>query len=462
MRKWAIVSEWEEHKGRITDLYWRDDMPLIEVASVMGTEHGFHATPKMYKARFKMWGLRKNLSQRKRSRVLNAASQPGCPAASLALCRRELATARLDQKVECSRRQLIPGPSSRPKPVTTLPGLSVSVLEAPDELSGAEKCIRCIVDYTQNRLETGAWKPNRYNISQDTAALWFMETNLVIKLLLHDRAWPQAFDLLRMCFLECEARLDRQEPALMLAFLVSALGLRSVSHDLWPSHPFSVLFSQLIKSQSHGSSDWLRAMAGAQHAAIRENTKPYAYIRNISNISTMHSLKALVSSGKLSYTEAEVQFAEMTREMVFLENAADNIAWLCWVRISWARIRCEFGKYDEAQALLEGLPGEPLSQAVYLSNAVPEDVLMARGRILLGLGKDEESAQSFERALAVCDETMTFESTCVAWELYTYYLTRGSTNNAQNAKAVFQKCFRGVIGGSKKPRLPPASSLGQI
>jgi hypothetical protein len=56
----AKKDGWERHRQRITKLYSKK--PLKEVVTIMEQEHNFVATKRMYKARFKEWGIRKNVT----------------------------------------------------------------------------------------------------------------------------------------------------------------------------------------------------------------------------------------------------------------------------------------------------------------------------------------------------------------------------------------------------------------
>ncbi|KAK4154934.1 Clr5 domain-containing protein [Chaetomidium leptoderma] len=53
---------WATHRSKIEDLYWTHGKELPEVMETLKNEYGFVASPKMYKKRFKAWGLQKNLS----------------------------------------------------------------------------------------------------------------------------------------------------------------------------------------------------------------------------------------------------------------------------------------------------------------------------------------------------------------------------------------------------------------
>ncbi|KAK7749591.1 hypothetical protein SLS53_000167 [Cytospora paraplurivora] len=63
---------WEGHKETIKKLYIDEGKPLRELIRVMEEEHGFPATQRMYKARFKQWGFVKNNTEKVVSQILRA------------------------------------------------------------------------------------------------------------------------------------------------------------------------------------------------------------------------------------------------------------------------------------------------------------------------------------------------------------------------------------------------------
>lgn len=55
-------QEWERHRKHITALYQGSSLTLKEVKSTMEAGHGFVASERMFKARFKAWGIGKNMT----------------------------------------------------------------------------------------------------------------------------------------------------------------------------------------------------------------------------------------------------------------------------------------------------------------------------------------------------------------------------------------------------------------
>ncbi|KAF7539954.1 hypothetical protein G7054_g1745 [Neopestalotiopsis clavispora] len=71
--RWATSADWAAHKETVIRLYWTEDRTLKEVMNIMATEYDFHGTVKMYKSRFKIWGLAKNIIKEDASRIIQAA-----------------------------------------------------------------------------------------------------------------------------------------------------------------------------------------------------------------------------------------------------------------------------------------------------------------------------------------------------------------------------------------------------
>lgn len=59
-RRYATDEDWRRHRERISSLY--KAKRLKDVMAIMETEHNLYATERMYKARFKEWGLQKNVT----------------------------------------------------------------------------------------------------------------------------------------------------------------------------------------------------------------------------------------------------------------------------------------------------------------------------------------------------------------------------------------------------------------
>ncbi|KAI1124018.1 Clr5 domain-containing protein [Nemania abortiva] len=61
---WAQAEDWDEYRSIITDLYVKQERKMRDVMRIMTEEYGFYATRRMYKTRFKKWGLAKNINSK--------------------------------------------------------------------------------------------------------------------------------------------------------------------------------------------------------------------------------------------------------------------------------------------------------------------------------------------------------------------------------------------------------------
>ncbi|KAK6834976.1 hypothetical protein PG987_009670 [Apiospora arundinis] len=74
---YATAVDWATHRETITRLYWDEANTLREVQRIMKEVHNFHATDRMFKSRFRQWGLIKNLKTSEKEQVLQSASERG-------------------------------------------------------------------------------------------------------------------------------------------------------------------------------------------------------------------------------------------------------------------------------------------------------------------------------------------------------------------------------------------------
>ncbi|KAI1845745.1 hypothetical protein JX266_008110 [Neoarthrinium moseri] len=64
-------KDWEDRREIIEQLYWQDDKELPEVMDLMKAIHGFQASKKQYKTKFRQWNIRKNISSQKKNAMLS-------------------------------------------------------------------------------------------------------------------------------------------------------------------------------------------------------------------------------------------------------------------------------------------------------------------------------------------------------------------------------------------------------
>ncbi|ROV92994.1 hypothetical protein VMCG_09023 [Cytospora schulzeri] len=72
-RRYASEDDWRRHRDKITSLY--KIKRLRDVMTIMENEHNLYATERMYKARFKDWGLHKNVTAAKVHKLMQKVEQ---------------------------------------------------------------------------------------------------------------------------------------------------------------------------------------------------------------------------------------------------------------------------------------------------------------------------------------------------------------------------------------------------
>ncbi|KAJ4421550.1 hypothetical protein N0V82_003688 [Gnomoniopsis sp. IMI 355080] len=73
--RYAKDEDWTRHRERITTMYITENKTLKDVMAIMEAKHDFVATERMYKARFKMWDVGKNVTAAAVHKLINKVEQ---------------------------------------------------------------------------------------------------------------------------------------------------------------------------------------------------------------------------------------------------------------------------------------------------------------------------------------------------------------------------------------------------
>ncbi|KAJ4394793.1 hypothetical protein N0V93_004013 [Gnomoniopsis smithogilvyi] len=73
--RYAKDDDWTRHRERITKLYITENKTLKDVMAIMEEKYDFVATERMYKARFKMWDVGKNVTAAAVHKLINKVEQ---------------------------------------------------------------------------------------------------------------------------------------------------------------------------------------------------------------------------------------------------------------------------------------------------------------------------------------------------------------------------------------------------
>ncbi|KAK7952739.1 Clr5 domain-containing protein [Apiospora aurea] len=261
---WAADADWTRHRETITRLWWDENKPLKEVSRMMKEEYGFHATDRMFKMRFSAWGLQKNLKKQDLQKIASEAYLTKKP--KLPVIRgRQLGSRRLRQRLQrasaTSKQQQLQAASSDQV-------LQSIRLAAPGSAGAAEKSIQAVLEYTESRFATRAWRvEGEYDFDQDTGNAWWLN----IKTAQGDiqsggRATARGFKLLNGLFAEYAELLRQQHPQTVLATVAGyaslscidpALGesllnyVTSLSNiKLGPAHPYARIWTNLRNTRA--------------------------------------------------------------------------------------------------------------------------------------------------------------------------------------------------------------------
>lgn len=308
--KWATSEDWAVHKDTIVRLYWNEDRTLKEVMNIMARDYDFHGTVKMYKSRFKVWGLAKNIVKEDASRIMMAAWSGERPNAPV-LQGRKLGSKRFRKQLQTARELGVRVSPKSAEFYTTPPPTPVQYqqqmmmasgsssptslshrLWQPDVLGQSEQTIRAIHSYTDFCLETKVWelssveadhalnfpKGRSFKIfvvsnSMSTTSMWWMELRTAARLLKQSRNSPAAFRIIDNCLERTGSLIDYQDPTFITATMSVVLQLEEFAQELATSLLRYIYHLSVVKLGAHHplSSFWahMRSLGvqNARHAA---------------------------------------------------------------------------------------------------------------------------------------------------------------------------------------------------
>ncbi|KAK3938030.1 hypothetical protein QBC46DRAFT_171203 [Diplogelasinospora grovesii] len=164
-KKWAADDDWERHRPIITRMYVRENKKLWQIVDVMSREHGFYATPKMYKTRFKRWGLWKNTKAADVAEVLRQRDTTGQQQKLYLVNGKQVDVQRVDRYIRnrCRQFRLRPGELSAALAASRsagsrTPSPATLGLGATGMLIMEEYTYRVVQDYFDGSLSSGRWR----------------------------------------------------------------------------------------------------------------------------------------------------------------------------------------------------------------------------------------------------------------------------------------------------------------
>ncbi|KAK7920994.1 hypothetical protein PG985_009016 [Apiospora marii] len=226
--RWASSDDWDIYRGTITHLYEVEDMTLEKVMNSMLNKHGFLATKKMYKARFKRWGLQKNLRYEQVSQLLqqDQGHKPESKSTPEVLIEgRKVDPRRVKTYLRRTKRPGLKASSGTGRvarmasPVSRLtPPPEPSILSTPDAIRLPEECMWILRDWVTGSFQGGLWDTSGTVKNYDyTYRLIFWNNSLAqIRTELQRGQTAQAFQKFGQCLDQYKQFLRDEDPRLFI------------------------------------------------------------------------------------------------------------------------------------------------------------------------------------------------------------------------------------------------------
>ncbi|RYP05055.1 hypothetical protein DL764_004074 [Monosporascus ibericus] len=385
--KWATQYDWDGQRETISRLYWDESRPLTEVMEIMRSQHNFYATGRMYKFRFKKWGLIKNLKA-------DQDEQIRVQAANGAVAAVPLIRGRLPGSKKLKRYITQLGPETVPESAihascvrtpaskvqdgmsrslvalqqgSSSPRLSISgSLNPPDDVRFTQQSLRAVLDYTTNRVHKGIWdvSGDPYEAA-DHADNWhnkiFQATGMIQRGKL-----KEGFRLLNICYRNYTNELDTEHPLLIIETYTSVLHLAKIQYDLaqslvryiaglckirlGPAHPFTRFWSSLQAMGVEQIRQAVGVIKNAQFDIFEAYFRPAAeflIIQNVDSARTLHEAGCI----PLSTAEAIISRTIQQRRLDTQRPGADDF--ICWAKLIIALLLIRNARFGPARAVID-------------------------------------------------------------------------------------------------------------
>ncbi|KAI1860529.1 hypothetical protein JX265_009928 [Neoarthrinium moseri] len=352
-------ADWDTHRPVITRLYWDEGKPLKEVRAIMANEHGFKATVKMYKVRFKQWGLTKNLSSRRVAHILEAAMD-GKPTQLPVIQGRQLGS----QRVKRCMQNLATAFGATIIPPQTVRKQSPPIfVSAPDIMRFPEGCLQAVIDFATGRMDGDSFGLSgpEYPWMEDKSLNVWHNSRMALTKIAEKRNSPLYFSLLNKAFDQYSVAIDRLEPTLVWVSLLCILLLAQVGEDLartfveysarlcaiklGPVHPLTRLWSMVRCMSVDEVRRAVVVIFEAYFASCQSDVRPGEEVRRVSIV---HVARALLRVGAISFETASATIKNIEKE--FKDRCVNTVdaEWYWWCRIFHCQLLYDHRKFDEA------------------------------------------------------------------------------------------------------------------
>ncbi|KAK8107628.1 uncharacterized protein PG998_009641 [Apiospora kogelbergensis] len=246
--RWASSDDWDVYRGTITHLYEVEDMTLEKVMNSMLNKHGFLATyvfwwgsvlsstqtdlkgkKKMYKNRFKRWGLQKNLRYEQVSQLLQQDQThelaPESAPQEVLIEGRKIDPRKVKQYLRRTKRpglKTSPGTGRVAKMTSAVSRLTPppepSILSTPDIIRIPEECMWILRDWVRASFQGGLWDTSGTVKNYDyTYRLIFWNNSLAqVRTELQRGQTAQAFEKFGQCLEQYKQFLRDEDPRLFI------------------------------------------------------------------------------------------------------------------------------------------------------------------------------------------------------------------------------------------------------
>ncbi|ETS78966.1 hypothetical protein PFICI_08819 [Pestalotiopsis fici W106-1] len=498
---YAKAEDWATHRDLITRLYWDEDRTLREVRELMKVIHGFNATEKMYKWRFKSWGLHKNLNRKDVPKIVYNAF--GGNQVVLPVIRgRQVGPKKLKDYL-CKITVNWDGAASLPIKQQSSPEALLSAipqsLGSPEPERLEDRALMDVILYTQRRMQSqgfGICAVSRYDWDGEFRLEFWSELQQAVASLASEnhgddrrvnepRDHADNFRLLDRAFGHYSRALDGAWPAptwtsihavlllgragapLAESFVRYARSLCSIK--LGPRHAVTRLWT-MIESLTlgqfwHVAIAMLNALLSALVTGIPREDE-------LLRTSVLYTARSLEHVGAMPFAAAAEAFQSIIDEFRSFDATWDQHEWCPWVRWWHAEAMFEMNRLDIAKTGLVALG--PMIHDGY--DDFDFDHISARAPVTMYYelrGKLHEALGETELATAYYVGAFTSAKVRVAWnakdrlmrtssELREHYLRIGDVESANRTEREAQAHLEAFAGGVSTAKETEIVSVDEI
>ncbi|KAK8086857.1 hypothetical protein PG994_001831 [Apiospora phragmitis] len=224
--RWASSDDWDVYRGTITHLYEVEDMTLEKVINSMLNKHGFPRN--MYKARFKRWGLQKNLRYEQVSQLLqqDQTDEPAPESTPQVLIEgRKVDPRRVKTYLRRTKRPGLKASSGTGRVAKMASSVSrltpppePSIMSTPDAIRLPEECMWVLRDWVTASFQGGLWDTSGTvkNYEYTYQLIFWNNALSQIRTELQGGQTAQAFQKFGQCLDQYKQFLKDEDPRLFL------------------------------------------------------------------------------------------------------------------------------------------------------------------------------------------------------------------------------------------------------